>query len=71
MIVAEKELTDDEMAVLDGFLARVEGGRIANIEALRVGQIACMARARPLILAAGGIGPHGHGLLAPGRTRAL
>jgi uncharacterized protein len=34
MIVAEKELTDDELAVLDGFLARVEGGRIPNIEVL-------------------------------------
>ena len=34
IIVGEKELTDDEQAVLDGFLARVEGGRIPNTEAL-------------------------------------
>jgi uncharacterized protein len=34
MVVAEKELADDELTALDGFLARVEGGCIPNIEAL-------------------------------------
>jgi len=34
VVVAEKELTDDELAALDDFLARVEGGRIPNTEAL-------------------------------------
>lgn len=34
MAVAEKELEDDELAELDGFLARVESGRVPNTEAL-------------------------------------
>jgi hypothetical protein len=30
MTVAETELADDELAALDGFLARVEGGRTCH-----------------------------------------
>lgn len=49
MIVADKALTDDELAVLDGFLARVEGGRIPNTEALD-GFLAALACCPDLVM---------------------
>ena len=32
--ISKEEITEDEMAAISGFLARVKGGEIPNIEAL-------------------------------------